>query len=136
MHLHPERVSAEPFRTRDFFDARDLLQVKYEMLRRVLVDGLPVASSAKASGLSRPTYYQAQEAFEREGLCGLLPRKRGPQGGHKVTQAVLDFLLAQAQGSGRPSSAELVRRAREKFGVRLHPRTVERALARRGKARR
>jgi hypothetical protein len=136
LHAHPTGVTDELFRTRDFFDARDLVQVKYEMLRRVRVDGRPVASSAAASGLSRPTYYQAQEAFDREGLPGLLPRKRGPRGGHKVTPAVLAFLVALAESPDRPSSGELVRRVQERWGVRLHPRTVERALARRGKARR
>ena len=34
LHPHPEQVTDELFSTQEFFDARDLVQVKYEMLRR------------------------------------------------------------------------------------------------------
>lgn len=59
------------------FDPRDLVQVKYEMLRRVSAEGHSVVQSAKAFGLSRPSFYQAQAALQREGLAGLLAKKRG-----------------------------------------------------------
>jgi len=78
LHPRPEKVTDELFATSEFFDARDLVQVKYEMLRRVRVDGRPVSDSAARCGLSRPSYYQAQEAFERGGLPALLPKKPGP----------------------------------------------------------
>jgi transposase len=127
-------VTADSFLREGFFDPRDLVQVKYEMLRRVRVEGQSVASSAAASGLSRPTYYEAQGAFAREGLPGLLPRRRGPRHGHKVRDEVLRFLVAERSGEDRPGARELARRVQERFGVRVHPRTIERALARWGKA--
>jgi hypothetical protein len=40
----PERVTDELFQ--EFFDPRDLVQVKYEMLRRVQTEGQPVGRSA------------------------------------------------------------------------------------------
>lgn len=136
LHPRPEAVTDERFRERDFFDARDLMQVKYEMLRRAQADGLSVTASAAAFGLSRPTFYEARRAFLEEGLAGFLPRKRGPRGGHKVTDEVAEFLEGQVAGTDRPTSRELARRVQERFGLGVHSRTIERALARLGKARR
>ena len=42
LNPHPERVTDELFQTREFFDPRDRVRVKYEMLRRVETEGLPV----------------------------------------------------------------------------------------------
>ena len=71
---HPEQVTDELFQTREFFDPRDLVQVKYEMLRRVEAEGLPVNRSAAAFGFSRPSFYQAQASFQQGGLPALLPQ--------------------------------------------------------------
>src|SRR4030095_10084974 len=95
LHPHPHTVQAPLFASHDCFDPRDLVQVKYEMLRRVDVEGHPVARTADAFGVSRPTFYQTQAAFQAQGLAGLVPRKRGPHGAHKVTDAVLAFVAAQ-----------------------------------------
>jgi len=135
LHPRPEAVTDEQFRGNDFFDARDLMQVKYEMLRRWREAGLSVTASAAAFGLSRPTFYEARRALREEGLAGFLPRKRGPRGGHKVTEEVVEFLEGQMAGTDRPTSRELARRVRTRFGFTVHWRTIERALARRGKAR-
>src|ERR1700704_6104709 len=75
-----------------FFDPRDLVQVKYEMLRRVQSEGHSVAAAAERFGVSRPTFYKAQADFAREGLVGLLPDKRGPHGPHKLTTKVMAFV--------------------------------------------
>ena len=76
LNPHPERVRDESFLSNTFFDPRDLVQVKYEMLRRVREDGVPVSQSAARFGVSRPTWYQAQRAWQAGGLPGLLPDKR------------------------------------------------------------
>src|ERR1700719_1285530 len=93
LNPYPDAVTDALFQTGDFFDADDLVQVKYEMLRRVRVDKQPVSHSASAFGFSRPTYYQAEEDFQRDGLYGLLPEKRGPRQGHKLTPDILNFAV-------------------------------------------
>jgi hypothetical protein len=92
LNPRPERVTDELFRQSDFFDPRDLPQVKYEMLRRVQQDGLAVARAAEAFGFSRPSFYEAQAAFAAGGLPGLLPKKRGPRRAHKLTAEVMRFV--------------------------------------------
>src|ERR1019366_8045197 len=83
LNPHPGQVTDPGFLSGEFFDARDAVQVKYEMVRRVTVDGEPVPAAAAAFGYSRPSYYQAAAALAGSGLEGLVPAKPGPRGGHK-----------------------------------------------------
>jgi hypothetical protein len=76
LNPHPERVSDALFQTNLFFDPRDLLQVKYEMLRRVVIDGQPMGTTAAAFGFSRITLSQLRKRFEADGLAGLLLNPR------------------------------------------------------------
>lgn len=118
-----------------FFDARDLVQVKYEMLRRVRVDGQAVTESCAAFGLSRPSYYQAQEGFEQEGLGGLVRKKPGPRRSHKLDVNVVEFLESLLTQDASLTATTLAQRVVDQFGRRVHPRSIERALARQNKKR-
>jgi len=133
LNPHAEKVRDESFVAGDFFDARDLVQVKYEMLRRVQVEAQPVSRSAASFGFSRPTFYQAQVAFAGGGLPALVPKKPGPRRAHKLSEEVVAFLQETLSREGTLSAAELARRVKEQFGRSVHPRSIERALARREK---
>jgi len=135
LNAHPDRVQDPLFAAGDFFDARDLVQVKYEMVRRVRVDRQPVSRSAAAFGLSRPTLYQAQAALAHGGLAALVPKKPGPRRAHKLSPEVMDFLHRERAEDPSLRAPELARRVRARFGRTVHPRSVERALARREKKR-
>ena len=100
------------------------------MLRRVLVDGHPVSTTAAAFGFSRPAFYAAQAAWHAAGLPGLVPARPGPRTAHKLTPAVVTFLVEQHTAQPHLRIAELVGLLKERFGLRVHPRSVERALAR------
>ena len=137
LHPHPKRVTDSLFAQHDFFDPRDTLQVKYEMLRRVQIDGQAISRTATAFGCSRPTFYQAQAAFKAEGLAGLLPQKRGPHQAHKLSKEVLAFVDQLRAGDGpRLTTPILLERIRQKFDLIIHRRSLERALTRRKKKRR
>ena|SRR5215472_3626132 len=135
LNSRPQSVSDELFTDNEFFDARDMVQVKYEMLRRVEKDGYSISEAAVSFGFSRPTFYQAQAAFVTGGIAGLVPRKRGPRQAHKLTAEVIGF-IEQARGED-PSlkMQDLADRIRERFDLLVHPRTIERALARTQKKR-
>ncbi len=130
LHPHPERVTGELFTSNAFFDPRDALQVKYEMLRRVRVDGLSVSRAVKEHGYTRPTFYEVNKAVERDGLAGLLPAKRGPHSAHKLSAEVMTYVSELL--SDRPSlvARQLVDKIFERFHLKVHPRSVERALKR------
>ena len=135
LNPHPEKVEDPLFAADAFFDARDLVQVKYEMLRRVSVDHEAVSRSAATFGFSRPTFYQARALLERGGLAALVPKKPGPRRAHKLSTEVVDFLQEERALDASLSSLELARRVQQRFGRKVHARSVERALARRGKKR-
>jgi len=130
LNPHPQSVTDDRFTASDFFDARDLVQVKYEMVRRVRVEGDAVSRTASAFGLSRPTFYEAAAALDASGLPGLVPARPGPRRAHKLTDEVVAFVRdhLEADPSARP--ADLVEVIADRFGVRVHPRSIERALAR------
>ena len=136
LHPRPQRVVDELFQQGDFFDPRDLVQVKYEMLRRVRVDGRSVTDAVSDFGFSRPTYYQAERAFRSEGLPGLVPKKRGPKAAHKLTDEVLDYVEKIVGQDASLKAAALRERIAKRFGLTVHARSVERALARRRESRR
>lgn len=135
LNPRPHGVTHALFEASEFFDSHDLLQVKYEMLRLVNVDKRPISEAAKVCGFSRPSFYQAQAAFEQGGLAGLLPRKPGPHGGHKLTPAVLQFVTEARSADPGVHAQHLAKSVRRRFGVQVHPRSIERQLMRKKKPR-
>jgi transposase len=136
LNPRPRAVTDPLFAEDSFFDPRDLVQVKYEMLRRVQSEGHSVTDAAASFGFSRPSFYQALSAFEGDGLAGLVPHKRGPKQAHKLTDEVLSFLVEIRQNEPSVQTPELVRRIQERFGTKVHSRSIERALLRTKKKRR
>ena len=136
LNPRPQAVTDKAFGASEFFDARDLVQVTYEMVRRVEADGVSVSAAAVAFGFSRQSYYSAARALAAEGLQGLVPAKPGPRGAHKLTDEVLDHLERLRAADPGVGAAALARVVAERFGVTVHRRSVERALARREAAKR
>jgi len=132
---HAQDVQDSTFIDSDFFDPRDLVQVRYEMLRRVRTEGCSIADASARFGVSRPTFYKVQADFEHDGLAGLLPVKRGPRGPHKITEEVMAFVEAVRGLDEGLDVHELIARIAQRFGLVVHRRTVERALARSKKKR-
>ena len=115
LNPHPEQVSDPTFLAEEFFDARDVVQVKYEMIRRVSVEGDSVTTAAAAFGYSRPSYYAAAAALAQSGLEGLVAAKPGPRAGHKADR--------RGPGLGRAAVGRRSRPAPGRAG-RTHRRTV------------
>jgi len=131
LHPHADQVRDPLFISGlPFFDPRDLVQVKYELLRRVRVDGASVSHATSLFALSRPTFYAAQSAWEHSGIVGLLPEPTGPRHAHKLTEEIIALLLPRAKTM---SSAELAVWLHDQHHLIVHPRSIERALARSAK---
>lgn len=129
--LHPARgrVRAALFWEHPvFFDARDELQVKYEMLRAHFVEGQAVTAVCAAYGYSRQTFYLLRDRFAQRGLAGLRDGRPGPLGPVKCTPEVVAFLEAQRAADPTVPVVALVDRLARDHGVRLHRRTVERLV--------
>jgi transposase len=128
LNRKPETVSDARFAEDEFFDARDLVQVKYEMLRRVRAEDWSVTEAATAFGMSRFSFYEAKGALERDGLPGLVPKKPGPRGRHKMTAEVVAFVRSELANDASLSIGDLPALVKERFGLVVHRRTIERAL--------
>jgi len=128
VHPRPGAVTAELFSSGGtFFLPADKVQVKYEMLRAVAVDGETVVAAARCHGYSRAEYYLVQAAFGLRGMAGLVDERRGRRGPTKLHGEIAAYLRdAPAERSG----AELAKEVQARFGVSLHRRTAERARKR------
>lgn len=128
LNTSPEKVKAAGFQEGEFFDPRDIVQVKYEMLRRVRVEKATVTEAADEFGFSRNAFYQAVSNFDKAGISGLVPGKRGPRGPHKVNAEIRAFLRSNVE-DGKPIRArKLALLVQQEFGLDIHPRTIERVL--------
>ncbi len=129
LHPAPDAVVGEPFRSHpQFFASFDKVQVKYEMLRAHVVDGQSATAAADTHGYSRASFYLVQAAFERSGMVGLLDERPGRRGPVKLSPEVLGFLRARQRERPGASGAQLSSELEAALGVRLHRRTIEKAL--------
>jgi transposase len=133
LNLRPQLVLDNLFRDSEFFDPRDLVLVKYEMLRRVRLEEMTVTEAAATFGFSRPSFYQALSLFQEAGLAGLIPKRPGPQHAHKLSDEVVDYLQQQQALDELLRAPQLCQLILKKFGLSVHPRSIERALNRREK---
>jgi len=137
LNPRPQKVTEKMFSDSvlDFFDPRDLIQIKYEMLRSVDKEGRSVKQASEAFGFSRPAFYQAQSQFKQGGVTGLVKNRPGPKSAHKLTDEILTFIEKKVE-EGEPLRArKLAPLIRKKFRKNVHPRSIERAMVRRKKKR-
>ena len=128
LNRNPDAVVDPLFRGRGFFDPRDILQLRYEMVRRHHVEDVPVAMTAQLFGVSLPTAYQAQAAFAAEGLAGLLPKRRGPKQGHKLTPDILAHIEQRRRERPDWRTSDLLADLQHAFRLTIHRRSLERVL--------
>ena len=98
-----------------------------------VVDGVAISEVAAAFGVSRPTFYKAQDALQTAGLAGLLPSQRGPKGGHKISAEVVAYVAELKAENPELTTPQCLDAIEEHFGVKVHRRSLERALARKKK---
>ena len=133
LNPNADKITDPLFKNNDFFDADDLLQVKYEMLRRVEKKEGSVTDVANSFGFSRRHVYVLQKQFANEGLSGLLSEKRGPKSAHKLNEEIMDFINAQIEENPSLKAPGIGLILEKRFGIKPHRRSIERALERKKK---
>jgi transposase len=129
LNPHPESIRDTLFTGNPFFDAKDIVQVRYEMVRRHRVDGVAISEASTNFGVSRPTFYKALRALQKAGLPGLLPSQRGPKDGHKISAEVVAFVGDLRAASPELTTLQCLKEIEARFGIKVHRRSLERALA-------
>lgn len=135
LNPRPAAVTDPLFHDSEFFDPHDLMQVRYEMVR-CAIRGVPLKEAAARFGLSVPTCVRVNRAFREGGLQGLVPQRRGPRGAHKVTTEILAFVQQYLDDHEPIGSRRLVPLIEARFGVRIHPRSLDKARAKKTAGRR
>jgi transposase len=129
LNPHPEHIIDPLFQEHEFFDRRDFVQVRYEMLRRVRIEGHSVVAATTAFGCSRFAFYEAKDAYQRGGLTALIRRRPGPRCRHKLTEPILTRLHECRSRDPALDAETLARLIRDELSVNVHPRSIERALS-------
>ena len=135
LNPRPGSVSDTLFQENPFFDAKDLLQVRYEMLRRHSVEGVSIVDVAANFGVSRPTVNRRDGILARRRLSGLLPKHRGPKERHKLSAEVVEYVRTLRTAEPGVTTVACVQALQERFGITVHRRSLERALASKKKQR-
>lgn len=105
------------------------------MLRLVQKEGATIKEASKKFGFSRIFFYQIQNAYNKSGLIGLIPKKHGPKRSHKLSEKVMEFIVEAIEKDHSLNSQDLSSMVAEKFDFSIHPRSIERALERMKKKR-
>jgi transposase len=111
----------------NFFNPGDRGQVKYEMLRAHSHDGHFITRVCKEFGYSRESFYQALQAFNKQGIAGLVDKPKGKNKPDKVTPEIIGYVIYQRAKFGL-SGAKIAEDIFKNFNLKLHKRTVERIL--------
>jgi len=131
LNRSPQQVQDWKFEQQSyFFDAQDLLQVRYEMVRLVMVEECTLTEAARRFGYSKPTCFRMTKAFKQGGLQALIPAPPGPKRASKVSDEIVRFALDYRARYGRIGAGRLVPIIEQKFKVKIHPRSLEKALVR------
>lgn len=126
---HYKKISVPYFQQGIFFDSRDIVQVKYEMLRSVESGEVTVTEAARQFGLSREAFYKNKAAYERGGIQALIPQKTGPKQAHKLLPEGTMFIDNYVSEHPNARAAEINARLKEKLGISVNKRTIERYLS-------
>ena len=129
LNPHPEQVTDPEFGASDFLDARDAVQVKYEMVRKVRRRRSPRPPRRSATPAPRTT--PRPPHWSPPGWTGLCPRGPGRAGPASSPRKSSPGPRSSSPPGPGLRPAQLPDRIADAFGVRVHPRSVERALARR-----
>jgi len=123
-----ESVTAGIFKTAAFFDSRDVVQVKYEMIRAASNNEGSITEISDAYGFSRKSFYQILKAFQDGGLYALIPQKPGPKKPHKLNDEAAAFIDSFLSEHTKAKPKEIAVALEAETGVSIHPRTIYRYL--------
>ncbi len=126
LNVNASKVKDDLFMKNNFFDPLDLIQVKYEILRKVSKKKCSVDTAVNLFGMSRQNYYKIKNAFEKQGMAGLLEKKRGPRHPFKLKENIVDFVNKQKKENPSITSIQIVNEIKNKFNLSIHHRTIER----------
>jgi hypothetical protein len=132
LNPRPGRVKSPLFGTLDFFDPRDLPQVRYEMLRAARVESMSVAGSCRSFGFSREYFYRLERSFTERGYVALLGAPMGRPPLLALNPEIVHFIVYRKLEDPKLSGEDLRQEIQRLYKVDCSRRTVERVVERSG----
>jgi len=135
LNPYPDSVSDSLFQENPFFDPKDLLQVRYEMLRRHSVEGISIVDVATRFGVFAPDCLSGPGCIPANGPER--PASQAPRSQRRA-QTIFRGSRVCAGASNRRAHFDdggLCPSCSGKVGIRIHRRSLERALASKKKPR-
>ena len=123
-----DKVTDELFANSELFDPRDLLQVRYEIVRAVGRGESPEKVAARF-GVSGMTARRYAGRMGEGGLSALLPARKGPGGPRALGAAGEEFVDAYVEGHPGASGREVHEALEAALAPGVSQRTVERRIA-------
>ena len=124
-----DKINDPTFASSDVLDTRDLLQVRYEMVRSVRIDKDSPKDVASRFGVSEATLRRHIRDLRDGGMIALVPDIRGPKGQHSLNdeeiQYIESYLVKHPDASGGQVHSALVQEKQSEVSKR----TIERYLA-------
>lgn len=116
-----------------FFDAMDIVQVKYEMIKATRISELSITQIAAEFGFSRAAFYKIKTAYDLNGVAALVPEKSGPQKARKLTDEYQNYIDQYIKRKPKASSSEITQQLKQDMGINISKRTIERYRSRQGR---
>lgn len=126
------KVLNDKFLNDSFFDAMDIVQVKYEMLKSARSSEQCIEQIADEFGFSRAAFYKIKTEYDMNGIIALVPEKSGPHRARKLTDKYQSYVDQYIMQKPKASSAEITQQLKREKGIEISKRTIERYRSHKG----
>ena len=124
-----DKINDNLFAESDMLDARDLLQVRYEMVRAVKIDKSSATEVAQRFGVSESTLNRNIRALNEGGVIALIPESKGPKGQYSLDEDELKFIDSYLEAHPDATGGQVYSALLKEKQSTVSKRTVERHLA-------
>ena len=127
--MRNDKVTEPRFLDSDLFDPKDLLQVRYEMVRSIKEGVITLDEVPSKYGVSAMTAKRCVSSLEKGGIIALVPERKGPKGPSSLDDESLRFIDSYIAEHPKASGRKVHDALEAEKHVGVSKRTVERYLS-------
>ena len=123
------KINDPIFQRSGIMDPRDLLLVRFELVRSLELDGKPIEEVCSQYGISPCTARRYVRDMKERGLIALVPEKRGPNGPSVMTDEIANYIDKYLTDHPKASAGKVYQSLVDAKKVTIGKRTVERYIS-------
>ena len=124
-----DKVIASRFIESDLYASRDLLQVRYELVRSIEEGDIALDEVPDKYGVSSVTAKRYVRSFKEGGMIALVPEQKGPKGPSSLDDEALRFIDSYIAEHPKASGRKVHEALESERHLGISKRTVERYLS-------